>query len=372
MLDIPNQVDRVWRPGDVVDDRYRLDEPLGRGGHAQVFRALSLATGAPVALKIVGADRLRPNPVRLRRFFREANVMARLTHPSIVRVFDFGQHEDGTAYLAMELLQGRTLGQVMNERRLRGETFTPEEVRNIARAVCAGLAEVHRSGMTHRDLTPANVFMQDSAHGAPVVRLLDFGIALPPDEDRLTSAGVLLGTPSYASPEQVLGRGIDARTDVFAIGLLCFEMLTGAKPYGRTISLEDLMVRVSDEAPRVRSLRPDVDERLDEIVARCLSRHPEARPASAMDLGLALAGLDVPAAPQRTETFVVPPPTPTRSYRRIVLYGMLAIFFGVVLGLTYLASASPELTDRTPRRPRRSHRLPTSPDHLGPTARAPA
>jgi eukaryotic-like serine/threonine-protein kinase len=278
------------RPGEVIDGRFELDRLVGSGGMGEVYRALDRASGEPVAIKVLFDE---PNAVAA-RFMREAEVLAELHHPGIVRYVAHGGTATDQPYLAMEWLDGEDLG-----RRLQRERLTVKEcVALMARAVEA-LSAVHAHGIIHRDLKPSNLFLVEGNIGR--VKLLDFGIARLHQATRMTKTGVLLGTPGYMAPEQARnGQNIDARADVFALGCVLFECLTGQPAFSGEHFMAILAKILLAEVPRVREIRPEVPPALDALCAWMLAKDPEARPhdGAAVEAALEAAGIaaTLPAA----------------------------------------------------------------------------
>jgi serine/threonine protein kinase len=212
--------------GRLINDRYRIASLVARGGMGRVYRAEQAPLGREVALKV-----LHPryegdhDPEFQRRFFLEASTCAKLSHPNTVTIFDYGRTEDDIYYIAMELLEGRTLHRAVRT----DGPFAPQRAMHIARQVCRSLREAHKSGLVHRDLKPANVFLMRHGDEEDFVKVLDFGLVKDietPDED-LTETGLFMGSPKYMSPEQIRGENVDGRCDVYALGVMLYEMLTG-------------------------------------------------------------------------------------------------------------------------------------------------
>jgi len=256
---------------------YRVESILGAGGMGVVYRAVD-AAGQPVALKLL---RSTAPSASAERFTREAGV--RIEHPNVVRVLDTGLDPEGTPFIAFELLDGESLA----DRLLRGPLGVAETARVVAQ-VCEGLAAAHAQGIIHRDLKPANVFLTASGN----VKVLDFGVARFADGSGATVTGQVLGTPAYLSPEQAAGRAdIDARSDVWAVGVLLWECLLGVSPFERETSFPTLLAILMDEAPPLARRLPDVPEALAQVVDRCLAKDRTRRWPDAASLGRALAGL---------------------------------------------------------------------------------
>jgi serine/threonine-protein kinase len=268
---------------------YRLQRELGRGSMGVVHLAVDSRSGQPVALKsmALGTD-LSPAELQQlkQRFLAEAEAARRLSHPDIVQVHGAGE-DAGRAWMAMELLSGCELGRYTRRPRLLPEPLVLQIGARLARA----LAHAHAQGVVHRDVKPANV-MIDLASGQ--LKLTDFGLALLADLSR-TRTGVVLGTPWYMAPEQLAGAEADARCDLYALGVLLFQLLTGRLPHEHS-SLGELLRAVAREpAPDLRSLRPDLPTPLAELVARLLQVQPSARPADAQQVADALERLALPA-----------------------------------------------------------------------------
>ena len=269
-------------PGDVVADRFEVEAVAGTGGMGHVYRAHDRVTGVPVAIKVLY---LEGEPER-RRFAREARVLAELKHPGIVRHVADGTTADGEPYLVMEWLDGESLSQ----RLMRAPLDVAGAVEVVRRAAIA-LAVAHARGTVHRDVKPSNLFL--CAGDPQRTKVLDFGLARFGPAVDVTAIGHVLGTPSYMAPEQAQGRrDVDARADVFALGCVLFRCLTGRAPFTAEDPGATLARLLLEEAPRVRSLRPDLSSALDDLIARMLSRDPDARPADGAAVAEALGALE--------------------------------------------------------------------------------
>ncbi len=257
-------------------ERYLLHRLLGRGGMGAVYLARDEAQGEWVALKMLDATFAR-SPVALERFSREAKLARRITHPHVARVFDLGSH-GGRAFLTLEYVEGEDL----RTRLLRERALKPEVAARLALAVCAGLGAAHAAAVVHRDLKPANVLLE---RGGRVV-LTDFGIARAMEDQGsggLTQVHGVVGTPQYMAPEQLTGSRVDARTDVYAVGLLLYEMLVGEPAFLQATSLKAAFERLHRPPPDPRE-RARVPGALAELVRSCLARAPEERPVSAAEV----------------------------------------------------------------------------------------
>lgn len=276
--------------GKAIDGRFRLDRLLGAGGMGKVYAATQLSVGRHVAVKVLRSD-LSELPTLQQRFFREAQLIASLRHPNIVGLVDFGQDDAlGSLYIVMEFVEGRTLTSLLAE----GRPPLPLAL-SICRQVCSGLAEAHAAGIVHRDLKPDNVMLQVTAEGAVHAKLLDFGIALPQgrDETRFTAAGDVVGTPFYMSPEQATDRPVDHRADLYALGVILYEMIAGRVPFAADTPLAALFKTVNEQHKPLGELG-DVDlppGPVAELIDDLLAKDPAARPASAAEVGRRLEQL---------------------------------------------------------------------------------
>jgi len=264
-------------------DRYRVLEKLGEGGMGAVYAVEHLLLRKRLAMKVLRLD-IAENEEIAARFHNEAIAVSRIHHEHVVEVTDFGWLEDGRPYLVMEELRGRSLAEILAlERRL----SLPRALRFVEQ-VAQALAAAHAAGVVHRDLKPANVFVMDAGHGEQV-KVLDFGISKVRAQDlRLTRLGRVVGTPEYMSPEQGAGLEVDARSDVYALGVLLFELVTGRPPFLATNPVEVLMMHQSTQPPLLQQVRPDlpVSPALEALVSRLLAKRPSDRPQT-MDQCLA-------------------------------------------------------------------------------------
>jgi tRNA A-37 threonylcarbamoyl transferase component Bud32 len=257
----------------VVDGKYRIDAQAGRGGMGAVFKARDVRLDRDVAIKVVRADLLASPDARV-RFRREAQIVARLQHPAVVAVFDYGTFADGSAYIVMEYVRGEDLRQRLR----RTPALSPPEVVAIATGVAAGVQAAHDAGVFHRDLKPENVLLPENGGGPKV---LDFGVAklAPSAADpggTVTAGATIVGTPAYMAPEQLRGEALDGRADVFSLGVMVFEMLTGRMPYGVgsfvDIGVKHASGRIADADRLPDALRP--------AVLQTLAADPDERPAT--------------------------------------------------------------------------------------------
>jgi hypothetical protein len=266
--------------GVVIDNKYRVDAVIGQGGMGAVFRAWDLRLERPVAIKVVRAD-LLGDPDSRARFRRESQIVARLQHPSIVTVFDYGTLPDGAAYLVMEFVPGEDLRHMMKREGRLAIARTAE----LLGGICSGVESAHKSGIFHRDLKPENILLPESGTGPKV---LDFGVAKlttvsnttvsnGTDGGTLTAGGTIVGTPAYMSPEQLRGDAVDARTDVYSLGVMTYEMLLARLPYGGG-SFIDIGMKQAAGEKQVEC--GDLPAALTEVLRRAIAFQKEKRPAS--------------------------------------------------------------------------------------------
>jgi serine/threonine-protein kinase len=284
-------------PGTVVGGRFRIERLLGEGGYGCVYQAMQLNLSRGVALKIMHADVLK-RPAALARFEREAVLTQQLSHPNIVRLFDFGRTEQGIPFIVWELLVGRSL-----EREIATAGPLPApRVRHIAEQAIKALMEAHSLGIVHRDVKPANVFLSDFAGEPDFVKVLDFGIALAPTgSGGITQDGVSLGTPAYMAPEQVLDQAVDGRTDIYALGLVMAEMLTGEPVFRGATAMQVAMMQIEE---RPIPLSPVVlGSPLGPVIVRATQKDPARRFSSAFEmLGVLRSAAQLSGAAPRPAT----------------------------------------------------------------------
>lgn len=263
----------------VIDDRFRVDELLGAGGMGAVYRGVQLSVQREVAIKVLRPD-LADKEEFLSRFFREAKVVSELTHPNVVRLFEFGQdRERDLLYLVMELVRGVGLDELI----LRGRLESALAL-EIAYQICGALTEPHARGIVHRDLKPENLVILPVSDGTIQVKVLDFGIAQAVEEGtKITKTGMMCGTPSYMSPERAQDVEADSRADLYALGIILFEMLTGQLPFDGESSLKILFNHMFERPPNLAQAMPDglIAEELSELVEDLLKKAPQERPQSA-------------------------------------------------------------------------------------------
>jgi serine/threonine-protein kinase len=260
------------RGGDIIQERYRLVAPLGRGGMAEVWRAADNRLQRSVAIKFL-APQLAEDPEFLVRFFAEAQAIARISHPNVVQVLDFGQHA-GSPYLVMEFVPGGALTDRM------GAPVPTEEAFRLIAAAARGAGAAHEAGIVHRDLKPANILLDES--GEP--KLADFGIAASSRSERLTATGAAIGSPHYISPEQASAGDASPRSDVYSLGIILYELLTGRRPFDGENITAVAIAQVEQEPTPPSSIVSDLDPRIDALMLKCLAKDPQDRFADGYEL----------------------------------------------------------------------------------------
>ncbi len=274
-------------PGVVLASKYRLEKLIGKGTFGAVYRAVHVDLESPVAVKIL-LPSVTANEESLARFRQEGIAACRVKHPAAVAVSDFGVTATGVAFLVMELLEGAPLVDELSRYRKLG----PRRCLEIVEPVCDVLAEAHDAGLVHRDIKPENVFLHRTARGEEV-KVCDFGIAKlvgeSVTEQNLTAEGWVLGTPAYMAPERISTRELDGKADVYSLGVMLFEMLTGKRPFlaVNRDPMAMIMMHVNNPAPTLGSVDPQAPEPLEEVVAAAMCKDPAERPG-ARDLAAAL------------------------------------------------------------------------------------
>jgi eukaryotic-like serine/threonine-protein kinase len=328
-------------PSDVIAGRFQLERLLGRGGMSEVWLAHDAELERLVAVKLLSSAGTAP------RFEREARSAASLSHPNIAGVFDYGSFE-GRPYLVLEYVPGGTLAERLSA------PLPDEEVAGIAGDIAAGLAHAHGRGIVHRDLKPSNVLFD----GEGRAKIADFGVARALSDATLTTTGAVVGTAQYMAPEQASGGEVGPDSDVYAFGVILFEMLTGRPPFEAEHPVAEMLTKSWQDAPAVESIRPDAPPFLAALAASALSLDRHARPADGAALVAALDRQALPATPGTAETMLIAPPPPTtarvppprRSPRRSYLAaaGTVALLGLVGFGASMLLTGGEDDAPATP------------------------
>lgn len=273
--------------GRVFNDRFKVERLIARGGSSAVYRARQAPLGRTCALKVLkpryeGAVQFEFH----RRFFLEASIAAKLTHPNNVTVFDYGHTDDDVYFMAMELLEGRTLAQVIKAE----APFCEERILHIARQIARALREAHALGVIHRDIKPSNVFLLEHGDESDFVKVIDYGLVkdvrgADGGED-ITQAGLFMGSPKYVAPEQIQGDAVDGRTDLYSLGIVLYEMATGRVPFDRGSDVQTLIAHVKDIPPPLQAVCEGcrVSPLLEDVIFRCIAKDPAQRFASVDEL----------------------------------------------------------------------------------------
>jgi serine/threonine protein kinase len=319
-----------------LDQKYYLESKLGVGGMGTVYRAGRLLIGDRVAVKVLHPDQMA-DPQAVERFRREALTASRLKHPNVVTVYDFGVSREGLNYQVMELAEGESLRSLVERQGTLAETAAVE----IILQVCAALDEAHRQGIVHRDIKPENILVQ-TIPGGLQVKVLDFGIAALRDvkASRSTRTGSVVGTPHYMSPEHCLGEELDGRSDIYSLGIVLFEMLTGVVPFDSPTTTAIVVKHVNDPPPPPRTLNPKISRAVESVALRALEKRRDSRPQTAGEMArelIAAAGSARAGSPHPTKVValgaVTPAPIATPILGEAVIYesnGSLALLFGEV------------------------------------------
>jgi serine/threonine-protein kinase len=324
--------------GTVLDERFHIDFQLAAGGFGAIYRATDVLSDAQVALKVL-LPRLASDRSVVERFRREGKTLANLRDPHTITAYELGEAPDGTLYIVMELLHGESLYQ-----RFRSHGRLPwRRVVHIARGVCSSLAEAHAAGIVHRDLKPANIHLEARGNDTDFVKVLDFGIAKivqgnGPELNELTQAGTMIGTVDYMSPEQMVGGEMTPGSDIYTLGVVMYEMITGRTPFADAQTATAILAAVLTRTPDPLSSHVRVPGALDQIVARCLEREPNNRFMDVTELADALAKV---AAPERSRPS---PEVPATGFEQTVLTTE-----ATRIDVRYTESSQPVLDARGPR-----------------------
>ncbi|HEY1693460.1 MAG TPA: protein kinase [Polyangiaceae bacterium] len=285
--------------GSTLAGRYLVEEVIGEGGMATVYRARHKLVDRPCAVKVMNPA-LASDPTTRERFRREAKSAQTLAHPNVIEIFDQGETPEGTTYIVMELLDGKTLADLTEQ----GAVPLPRAI-PIMIQVSRGIARAHDLGVVHRDLKPENIFIvRRPVDGTDIVKILDFGIAKSRGDSRLTNAGELFGTPQYLAPERITGGEAGPSVDLYALGVIFFEVVTGKLPFEANDPTTFLIKHMKEKPPPPRALDPRLPEKLDTLIVQLLEKDPKARPVDAHRIEQELVaiahalGIDVPPEPE--------------------------------------------------------------------------
>ena len=276
---MPAQPQTIHTPtGDVqlrrtLGERYDLRRRIGEGGMGTVFEATDRLTGERVAVKLL-REELRQRANFVSRFQREARIMRRLQHKNIARYHDFGWDKDGELYLASELLEGETLGDLLQG----GMSLNARQTMILAVQILDGLASAHARGVVHRDIKPDNLFLVD---GGAHVKIIDFGLASAQGEATISAAGDVGGTPDYLAPERIRGALASAHSDLYSVGLVLYRMISGHLPFNEPTPIDTIVAHATRPAPPLRWEAYRVSFNLGDLIMSCLEKNPLARPKSA-------------------------------------------------------------------------------------------
>ncbi|OLC46005.1 MAG: hypothetical protein AUH80_07595 [Chloroflexi bacterium 13_1_40CM_4_65_16] len=274
----------------ILDVRYQVLKKLGEGGMSYVYLAKEIATGQEVAIKVL-SPKLASDKSSVERLRREAGLAMRLDHPNVCRIFRLGESEDGLIYLVMPFLKG----ELLSDREVKGGPMDVATGVTLLRQVCAGLQHAHELQIVHRDLKPENIMLVPDTNGRDKAVVMDFGLAkerrADPAIQKLTATGIILGTPEFMSPEQIRGKQLDARSDIYALGIVAFEMFTGKLPFQGRNAQEMMIARLRGTPLTLRQVRPDLPANLEKALARSLATSPDDRFPTAMQFAEALTAV---------------------------------------------------------------------------------
>jgi serine/threonine-protein kinase len=291
----PPSPDRFTLTSQRIDNRYEVVRRLGEGGMSYVYEAKDLTRGETVAIKIL-SPKLSADKSSVQRLRREAGLAMRLEHPHVCKIMRLGETEDGLIYLVMPYLKG----ELLSDREGKAGQLPVEQGVEWLVQICSGLHHAHLMNIVHRDLKPENVMLVPEDGGRDKAVVMDFGLAkekrADPAIQKLTATGIILGTPEFMSPEQIRGKTLDPRSDIYALGIVAFEMFTGKLPFQGRTAQEMMIARLRGKPSNARQFRPAFPEALEAVLARSLASEPEDRYPNALEFGKAL--LEAAASPE--------------------------------------------------------------------------
>src|SRR5689334_22967704 len=300
--------------GSIIADRYHVIKKLGEGGMGRVYLAEQVKMGRMSAVKVMNR-RLAQDPDAISRFNREAANASRISHQNVAQVYDFGQTTEALIYLAMEFVEGEPLTDILR----RSGALPPQRAAEIVRQTAEALSVAHDMGIVHRDLKPDNIMITRARDGGDLVKVVDFGIAkaMNVEAQKVTRTGLIVGTPEYMSPEQIAGDPLDGRSDIYSLGLVAFNILTGRLPFLSKTAQESVIMRLTEPPRRLAEIRPEVpwSPAVQAVMDRALERDAALRYASASEFGRALSAavreqpISFPTQATRPDGEAVVPPT---------------------------------------------------------------
>jgi len=272
-----------------LDGRYQVTRKLGEGGMSYVYEAVEIGTDHSVAIKVM-SPKLASDKTAVERLRREAGLAMRLNHPNVCRILRLGETEDGIIYLVMPYLKG----ELLSDREVRVGPMAPELGVAMLAEMCSGLHHAHQLNIVHRDLKPENIMLVPGEDGYDHAIVMDFGLAKERRADpaiaKLTATGIILGTPEFMSPEQIRGKPLDARSDIYALGIVAFEMFTGKLPFQGRNAQEMMIARLRSQPIAIRTLRTDVPDPVEKALTKALQTNPDDRFSTAIEFAEALTG----------------------------------------------------------------------------------